>query len=177
MNTPDLLTKAQNALWLTRLGRAEGRPGMSTITDLGLWHAFIKRCVADEFTLSHNRQPTALDDLQWFSEDGPNPNVELQKALDAGRSNSSVRQALHQLSLPIHQVILSSLRDIPESPWLVIEATDLRVAFQQSAMHAFGMAVAEVYFGFPGFWYSIVDFFANGFWPCGVNSLNDIVVV
>lgn len=79
--------------------------------------------------------------------------------------------------LGIHKLALASLRRFEGHPALVAGPHDFTEAARGAALFASRRAAYEVLLSDCGFWCSVMRFYGQGHWPCGILSDRTIVVL
>lgn len=167
----------QTAAWFSNLGRADsGIP----IRDLKAWQQFHAAAVSVEFSLPHDAaifEKFPFSELEWLptSRDQEDPIhgsglVEIAEKLGITAPFKAAR-------LEVTKLALTALRNIPESPWLKVGATDLTEAARGAALFACRAAASEAIIGQPGFWVALLAIYHCGNWPVGRVRLGEVVVI
>ena len=166
-----VLDRARDLFWLSNLGRPTPAAQDVYRTTLEEGRAFVEDAAREKLTGAAT-PASPLDQFDWLSVDGPNPNAGLERQLQEGASErlGSARQS-------VAAEVLAALRDLPVSEWLVVGATDFRPAVRKSAVHAFRMAVAEAHYGQKAFWHRVVALYEEGLWPAATNGGGKILAL
>ncbi len=171
IHMPDILTRAGTVPWLAAVGKPVALPPGTVRPTLEQWQKFVEIAGREELGLLSTDE-TFVEQIDWFSEDGPNPNNQIVAYLRDG-----LAEKLRARRLAISRTVLAGLRDVPVSPWLVVKGTDLRPPLRKAAAHAFRMAAVEEWINQPNFWHQVVSWFEQGLWPLGFEPNGSLVLL
>ena len=167
-----VLDRARDVPWLSNLGRPTPTAQDVYRPTLEEWRLFVQEAALEEFTDAAS-PASPLDEFEWLSVDGPNPNPGLERQLREGGAAEQLRSQRQSVAGEVRE----ALQELPVSDWLVVGATDFRHAVRRSALHAFGMAVAEAHYGQEGFWHRVVTLYEEGLWPAATSGGDKILAL
>jgi hypothetical protein len=158
MTLDELKQLVQEAQWFSKLGSFPGGEGQRVIRDLA--------------------EPEEPDDWDWLpttqTQTDPIHVVPLKQVAAA----QGKAQDLHRHQMEVYRLALTSLRQVPDNhPPLCIGASNLAPAAKGAALFAIRMAVAEIITGAQGFWCALIPLYVGGYWPCGLDDEQRVVVL
>ena len=77
----------------------------------------------------------------------------------------------------VYKLTLVSLRKMDDhNPLFRVDAHNLAPAARGAALYAARIAAGEIVLEMPGFWCSIMPYYFNGYWPCGLADDKRLVI-
>gem|GEM_PF-648754 len=167
MTPEELETKIQTTRWFEHLGEPLMTEGIVQISTLAPW--------ANIFTGNQELERVA-DEMEWLPssiyQDDPIHGPSMEKRFtQQGTKDEHARRILE-----IYKRALASLRGSDGHSALRVGPHDFTEAARGAALFASRSALREILLSECGFWCSVMNFYWQGHWPCGVLP-NGILVV
>ncbi|KAF0813493.1 hypothetical protein IGB42_01844 [Andreprevotia sp. IGB-42] len=175
-----LLQQIATIPWFTNLGHAEGCEPYVPITDLAQWQQFIRAANAAEFGLAHDAGVALaypFAGMSWLPTTHDEADPIHGDALLAVAKSTGQEPGFKAAKLAAFKVAGTSQRNAQLHPALKSGATNLAETACMGGRHACRMAAAEAFLGQEGFWYRVVQCYANGHWPLGLLPGNRVLVL
>lgn len=155
MSQEELQALINNAAWFTRCGQSTAEPDLVPLSAIAT-------------SANWDWLPTSRE------QDDPIHGKGLADELEAAEMAQTRRSA----ELTAAKCVWASLGSVPHSvPVLVDGPHDLTPAAKGGAEFAARMAAREIVANRPGLWCRVVELFSEGYWPCGLESDQQMIVV
>lgn len=167
MTLEELETLIQTARWFEHLGEPLANEGIVQIPTLAPWASL---------PTDNDELERVADQMEWLpssrDQDDPIHGTSMEeRSAQRGKKDEYSRR-----SLEIYNRALVSLRGFDGHSALRIGPHDFTEAARGAAIFASRRAVYEILLSECGFWCSVMNFYGQGHWPCGILP-NEVVVV
>jgi len=171
MTVDELKTYVVNAEWFTRLGQFPGGPGRVPLPNLEAWrHNGLGKFV--------DPSPSIPDDMIWLPTSWGQEDPIHGEALRAAAIQLGREQTIRQVGLDMYKTALRSLRAMDRQQGLFrVGASNFANAAEGAALYAVRQAVSEIMVKQEGFYCALIPLYAAGYWPCGITTQGELVVL
>ena len=157
MTLEELKQRTEEANWFTNLGTYPGSENTTVIKSLDA--------------------PDVPDAWDWLPTTNEEPDPIHVPSLATIAKQQSVYSDYSKIVLENNKITLVSLRKMDENnPLLRIGAINGVNAARGVALYAIRMAFGEIILKKQGFWCSLLPYYFNGYWPCGLTDDNKLVI-
>ena len=166
MNYKELINRLNTIDWFSKLGQFDGGKKAVPIPNLKPWDnkefspkldINIRKIASDMDWLPSTKEqedPINGDKLKTLLQDVPNGKTQVMEA---------------------YKVAMKSLRGF-ETEKLKSGSNDFSQVAKGAALYGVRMAAMESLVGKLGFWSEMIDYYSQGYWPCGLLSDGRVVV-